>query len=115
MARAWKARWDVPISGLLIDTLAYAFIESWAYRDKSYLYYDWMSRDFFEFLAQQDATQTYWRSPGAGQYVWRVGNFEYRATRCRNIARDAITYAGKDQVWAARHSWREIYGTSYPS
>lgn len=47
MARAWKKKWDVPISGLLIDTLAYYFIRGYEYRDKSYLYYDFMSRDFF--------------------------------------------------------------------
>src|SRR5262245_53174061 len=29
MARAWKVTWDVPIGGLLIDTLAYQFIENW--------------------------------------------------------------------------------------
>jgi hypothetical protein len=42
MARAWKNEWQVPIGGLLIDTLAYQFIETYQYRDKSYGYYDWM-------------------------------------------------------------------------
>lgn len=115
MMRAWKAQWDVPISGLLIDTLAYQFIGSWSYRDKSYLYYDWLSRDFFDFLANQNENQSYWLSPGAGQYVWRSGKFEYKATRCRNIAIEAINHASRDQTWSARQSWREIYGTSYPS
>ena len=57
MARAWKRQWDVPISGLLIDTLAYYFIRDWYHRDKSYLYYDFMSRDYFEYLAGQDETR----------------------------------------------------------
>jgi len=47
MMRAWKDRWNVPIGGLLIDTLAYQFIENCEYREKSYLYYDFMCRDFF--------------------------------------------------------------------
>ena len=47
MVRAWKEKCNVPISGILIDTLAYKFIENWTYKDKSYLYYDFMSRDFF--------------------------------------------------------------------
>lgn len=47
MGRAWKEQMDVPIKGLLIDTLAYNFIQDWEYREKSFLYYDWMSRDFF--------------------------------------------------------------------
>lgn len=115
MARAWKAQWSVPISGLLIDTLAYYFIRDWPYRDKSYLYYDWMSRDFFDYLAGQPADKTYWLSPGAYQYVWRTGSFEYKATRGRNIAIAAIDYASKNQTWSARQSWREIYGTNYPA
>lgn len=115
MARAWKREWSVPIGGLLIDTLAYQFIRTWEYREKSFLYYDWMSRDFFGFLASQSETKTYWLSPGAGQYVWRTGKFEYKATRCRNIAIDAINHASKDRTWSARQCWRSIYGTGYPA
>jgi len=114
MARAWKAQWSVPIGGLLIDTLAYYFIREWGCRDKSYVYYDWMSRDFLDYLAGQPAEKTYWLSPGANQYVWRTGNFEYKATRCRNIAKEAIEYASKNQTWSAKQSWRQIYGTNYP-
>lgn len=114
MMRAWKAEWDVPISGLLIDTLAYQFIGTWPYRDKSFLYYDWMSRDFFDFMAGQDDKQTYWLSPGSQQYVWRKGNFEYKATRCRNLAQEAINFDSNNQQWSARQKWCEVYGTSYP-
>ena len=32
MGRAWKKTWDVPIGGLLIDTLAYNFLENCAWR-----------------------------------------------------------------------------------
>jgi hypothetical protein len=115
MMRSWKAQWDVPISGLLIDTLAYNFIRSWEHRDKSYLYYDFMSRDFFDYLAGQPETQSYWLSPGANQKVWRTGSFEYKAKRCRNIAVDAIDYYGNNQSWSARQKWREIYGAGFPS
>ena len=65
MMRAWKDKMNVPIVGLLIDTLAYQFISSWEYRDESYLYYDYMCRDFFAFMARQDRTQAYWKAPEA--------------------------------------------------
>lgn len=115
MARAWKRVWDVPISGLLIDTLACQFIRTYQYRDKSYVYYDYMSRDFFTFLAGQDEKKEYWLSPGAGQYVWRTGKFEWKATRCKNIATEACVYQGDSYGWTARQKWREIYGTDFPS
>jgi len=115
MARAWKRQWDVPIGGLLIDTLACQFIRNWNYRDKAFLYYDWMSRDYFAYLAAQDESKLYWIAPGSGQYVWKTGNFQYKATRCKNIAIEAIDYASRDMHWSARKAWRSIYGTGYPS
>ncbi|MCV4480885.1 nucleotidyltransferase [Escherichia coli] len=96
MARAWKRKWDVPISGLLIDTLAYQFIENWAHRDKSYLYYDLMSRDFFKWMADQDTSKEYWKAPGSGQYVYGKGLFQYKAKRCYNISLEAIEHEMAD-------------------
>ena len=64
MARAWKYKCNVDISGILIDILAHRFISSWEYRDKSYVYYDWMSRDFFKYLSEQNSAQTFWQAMG---------------------------------------------------
>jgi hypothetical protein len=117
MARAWKNKWDVPIGGLLIDTLAYQFIENWQYRDKFYYYYDYMSRDFFSWMMNQDENQEFWRAPGSGQYVYGKGLFQYKAKRCYNIALEAITHetATPKREWSAKDKWRDIYGTSFPS
>lgn len=38
MARAWKDNCNVPISGILIDTLAYKFLKTWEYKDMGYIY-----------------------------------------------------------------------------
>lgn len=116
MMRAWKSTWDVPIGGLLIDTLAYQFIENWPERDKSYLYYDWMCRDFFRWMGDQDDTQEYWKAPGSGQFVYKKGLFQYKATRCYNISCEAITHetANPKQEWSAKQKWRDIFGTSFP-
>lgn len=115
MMRAWKDKWGVPIGGLLIDTLAYQFIENYQYRDKSYLYYDFMSRDFFEWMANQDEQQDFWRAPGSGQYVYGKGLFQYRAKRCYNIAVSAIAYSTGGKEWSAKQDWRDIFGTAFPN
>jgi hypothetical protein len=114
MARAWKKKWEVPIGGLLVDTLAYQFIENYQYRDKSYLYYDFMSRDFFEWMASQDKAQEFWRAPGSGQYVYGKELFQYKAKRCYTIALEAIQHQTASEEWAAKYDWRLIYGTSFP-
>lgn len=114
MARSWKDNWSVPMGGLLIDTLAYNFMGEWGYRDRSFLYFDWMTRDFFKFLSEQNDQQEYWLSPGARQYVWRKGNFSYKAKQCYNISLEAIEKETKSPT-TAKSKWREIYGTKFPS
>jgi hypothetical protein len=116
MMRSWKNKWNVPIGGLLIDTLAYQFIESYTYRDKSYLYYDFFCRDFFKWMAEQDENQEYWKAPGSGQYVYGKGLFQYKANRCYNISLEAIAHetASPKQEWSAKQKWRDIFGNSFP-
>ena len=117
MMRAWKRNWDVPIGGLLIDTLAYQFIENYEYRDKSYLYYDFMCRDFFKWMSTQSSGQTYWKAPGSGQHVYSKGLFQYKATKCYNISLEAVAHESADpkQEYSAKQKWREIFGTSFPN
>ena len=117
MMRAWKNKWSVPIGGLLIDTLAYQFIENYDHRDKSYIYYDYMCRDFFAYMADQSADQDYWKAPGSGQRVYGgKGQFQYKATRCYNIALQAIEHETSEpkQEWSAQQKWRDIFSTPFP-
>jgi hypothetical protein len=116
MMRAWKKKWDVPIGGLLVDTLAYQFIDGWSFKDKSYLYYDYMCRDFFRFMADQDKDKEYWKAPGSGQHVYGKGLFQWKATRCYNISLEAIEHetANPKREWSAKQKWRDIFGTSFP-
>jgi len=116
MMRSWKNKWNVPIGGLLIDTLAYQFIESYTYRDKSYLYYDYFCRDFFKWMAEQDENQEYWKAPGSGQYVYGKGLFQYKANLRYNISLEAIAHetASPKQEWSAKQKWRDIFGNSFP-
>lgn len=115
MTRVWRDYVDAPMSGMLIDTLAYQFIETWEHRDKSFLYYDFMARDFFAFLAKQDQAQKHWRAPGSGSYVWRKGVFEHKARSAELRALEAIAHATKNENWASRQKWREIFGPKYPA
>ncbi len=113
MLRAWKAKWNVPISGLLIDTLAYRFIEKWGNKGESYLYYDFMTRDFFEYLSKFTNT-SYCHAPGSYDVVYVGGNYSRKAESCYNLAQEAISKE-KDYPYTAKSKWREIYGTKFPT
>lgn len=114
MARAWKEKCNVPMSGILIDTLAYKFIVDWAHKDKSYLYYDYMSRDFFKYLKDLDKDQDYWLAPGSQRRVWKTGNFQSKAKTAYENALSAIEYENNNKAYSAKQKWREIYGTKFP-
>lgn len=113
MMRVWKDEWSVPMGGILIDTLAYNFMETWSHRTDSYLYYDWMVRDFFAYLKNQSATQDYWLAPGSNKRVYREGSFEYKALRSYNIAVDAVAHEAVDQSYSANLKWKEIFGSKF--
>lgn len=115
MMRAWKDNMNVPIKGMLIDTLAYQFIDGYEYKDKSYLYYDFISRDFFAYLKNQDKDQTYWKAPGSGRYVYNSDNFRWKATVAYNTSLEAIQAQTDSKDYTAKSKWREIFGTKFPS
>ena len=115
MARAWKETCNVSLNGILIDTLAYKFIKDWEYKDKSYLYYDFMSRDFFEYLKNIPTDQYYWLAPGSNRYVWKKGDFQTKASTAYSKSITAIQYESNGQSYSSKKTWREIYGTKFPS
>ncbi|PAJ80638.1 SMODS domain-containing nucleotidyltransferase [Burkholderia ubonensis] len=115
MARAWRDTNNVSMSGMLIDTLAYQFIANWSHRDKSYLYYDYLTRDFFNYLANLDTSQTYWLAPGSGSYVYRSDVFQFKARSAELRAIEAIGHQLKSENWSARQKYRAIYGTAFPA
>ncbi|AVT47686.1 SMODS domain-containing nucleotidyltransferase [Shewanella baltica] len=112
MARGWKNKNGVAIGGLLIDTLAYNFMKSTTdFDDKSYLYFDWLSRDFFKYLSELDK-QEYYRAPGSNQNVKVKKDFRKKATEAYELAKEAIEAEGKAK---ANEKWRSIYGRSFPA
>lgn len=113
MVRAWKDKHNVSMSGLLIDTLCYRFIKEWQYRDNGFTYYDWMTRDFFNWLSNQNDYQNYWLAPGSNQQVYSIGRFCQKAKSAYQSALTAIAAEGNNNDWLANVYWRDIYGTKF--
>lgn len=113
MARAWRDECNVDISGILIDILGYNFISTWEYRDKSYVYYDWMTRDFLKYVSEQPTSQYMWKVMGSGRFISCFGSFQSKAKTSYNKAVEAIEDETKYPN-AANAEWREIYGTRFP-
>ena len=112
MTRAWKNKHGVAMGGLLIDTLAYNFLESTdEYESRSYLYFDYMCRDFFAFLADQPKQSEY-AAPGSRQRVRVKKRFEKKAKKAFELCLKAIEASGKKNE---RQKWRDVFGNAYPA
>lgn len=115
MMRARKEERNVEIPWLLIDTLAYNFLSSWKYKDKSYLYYDLMTRDFLRYLSEEDKGKKYWLAPWSNQQVYRTWLFEAKAKKGYNLACEAIEAMGKKYEYTAGQKRKEIFWSVFNS
>jgi len=107
MLRAWRNMHGAPMSGMLIDTLAYRFFtENTKYNDKSYAAYPVLMRDVFEFLAELPA-QEYWMAPGSNQRVKCPGKFQRKA---RNAAEKCESALSEEAIEAKEKLWRRVFG-----
>lgn len=112
MARAWKNKHGVAMGGLLIDTLAYNFLDSTdEYDSRSFLYYDYMCRDFFKFLADQPKQSEY-AALGSRQRVRVKKRFERKAKKAHDLCLKAIEASGQKNE---RQKWRDLFGNAYPA
>lgn len=114
MARAWKNYHGVGMGGLLIDTLAHNFLKSTTdYDNKSYLYYDWMCRDFFKYLSDQPKQDRY-TALGSGQHVKVKKDFRKAAGKAYDLSLKAIE-ASNDEEKDANKKWKKIFGRNFPA
>jgi hypothetical protein len=112
MARAWRNKHGLEMGGLLIDTLVYNFLAGTReYDTKSYLYFDWLSRDFFDFLGKLK-DQDYYAAPGSRQRVKVYRKFQAKARKAYQLCIDAIEAQDTKEV---NEKWRKIYGRVFPA
>ncbi|CAK0754576.1 Nucleotidyltransferase [Gammaproteobacteria bacterium] len=112
MTRAWKNKHGVVMGGLLIDTLAYNFLSSRDdYDNKSFLYYDELSRDFFNYLSTLPKQDRY-AAPGSKQHVKVKKPFQWKAKKAYRLCLEAIEAEGTEGV---NDKWKNVFGRPFPS
>lgn len=112
MARAWRNKHGVVMGGLLIDTLAFNFLKSTSeYDDKGYIYYDWLSRDFFKYLSELP-DQDHYKAPGSNQNVKVKKKFQRKAKEAYELCLNAIKAEGSSNQ---NDKWKKVYGRPFPT
>ncbi|MEU7982924.1 nucleotidyltransferase [Micromonospora sp. NPDC049081] len=111
MTRAWKDTNGVVMGGLLIDTLVHRFFSNTTeYDDKGSLWFDFMVRDFFKFLAEEP-DKDYYLALGSNQRVTVKKRFQPKAKKAYSRCLEAIADEGKA---SANKKWRKVFGTAVP-
>lgn len=111
MTRAWKNKCGEPMGGLLVDTLAYNFLNSTTdYDSTSYGSFDKMVADFFCYLKDQPKQERY-LALGSRQHVKVKHDFRKKAKAAYDlcVAANAETDTPKKCK-----KWRKVFGRNFP-
>jgi hypothetical protein len=112
MMKCWQAHCSVPLKSFHIELLAIDFLSTWGNRGKSTTWYDYMSRDFFEFILKRQNTHVY--APGTGEAMYLGSSWASRAETALSRARKACTHEANSEWAQAGDEWQKIFGADIP-
>jgi hypothetical protein len=112
MIRSWKNYHGVAMGGLLIDSVAYNFLNSTTYfDDKSFGHYDRLIGNFLKYLSElQNINHVF--APGSNQKVYIKKKFQTRAKKAHKLVLEAIEAQENKN---ANQKWKKIFGRNFPS
>ena len=110
LARAWKNKNDVPMGGLLIDTLVHRFLTSTDLYSPEAALFETV-RDFFKYLSELPK-QSNFNALGSNQKVKVKKNFQGKAKHAYGLCVDAIEAEGKASMVS---KWKKVFGKFVPS
>jgi hypothetical protein len=87
MMKCWQSYCSVPLKSFYIEILAVEFLKQWKYAGNSKTYYDWIVRDFLEYLIKQ--ANTYICVPGTYELIYLGEAWKSRAQTALGRAKEA--------------------------
>lgn len=112
MMKQWQRNCDVNIKSFWLELLAVEFLRGWQYRGNGFAFYDWMVRDFLEFMIGKRDSNLY--SPGTLEVMFIGSAWLADARKALNSAKKACELEATSEsisyLW-----WRDLFGGDYPS
>jgi len=112
MMKAWQSWCAVPIKSFHLELLATQFIWQSPWRFMDYFYFDWITRDFFEFLCRR--AEGYVVVPGTNEVVALGNDWLSRTMLAHGRAVKACEYEKGNLIEAAGDEWQKIFGLDIP-
>ncbi len=113
ITRAWKRQHQVPIPGMLIDTMIMMFMDEWEGNQGSFAYYGEMVRDFMEYLAGRKKEQLHWYAKGSNRRIEREEDFGAFANIAFKKTKQALLLEEQGDDHNANQIWEEIFGAVF--
>lgn len=113
MMKCWQGYCNVSLKSFCIELLVIEFLESYQYRDRTTVYYDWMVRDFFQFLIGK--SNGYVFAPGMIKLIWLGNAWKSKAESAFERAKKAVQYEADHKPYDAGAEWQKIFGTDIPT
>lgn len=112
MLKCWQANCLVPLRSFYLELLVIEFMDQWRHRDQAYFYYDWMVRDFFEWVITKANMHVY--APGTYESMALGDAWKSRAETALIRARKACDFERDSKEGDAGDEWQKIFGTDVP-
>ena len=112
MMKCWQGYCSVPIKSFHIELLAVDFLSGWIYKGKSFTYYDFMVRDFLQYLIDKENTSVY--APGTREAMSIGSGWESKARTALTRAQKACNFEAASDWSSAGEEWQKIFGTDIP-
>ncbi len=112
MLKCWQGYCNVPIKSFWLEITAVNFLNQWEYRGKTRVYYDWMIRDYLQYLV--DNINSYIFVPGTYELMNIGYKWISKANSALSRAASACKYENDNMPYSAGTEWRGIFGTDMP-
>ncbi|QJD98574.1 nucleotidyltransferase (plasmid) [Mucilaginibacter robiniae] len=112
LVRAWKNKFGLKISGLLIDTWCYDFLSAnIEYHQEGLTHFPELIKDLFNYMTTFSPDRRYWYSPGSRQKVYKKSNINKKVKKSLEIATEAIECLEEDDKCG---KYRSLFGKAFP-
>ena len=112
MMKRWKKYCKVTtLKSLAIELTVVDFLSTYAHSDESATYYDWMVRDYLDYLIQNKSRS--YQIPGISEWLYIGDGWLSRAETAYNRAKKACSYESSNDYRRASDEWKKIFGSDF--
>ena len=110
--KCWQRERSVGLKSFQLERLAIEFLATWPYRLQSVFYYDWMVRDFLEYLISRANSALF--MPGTGEAIFLGSDWLSCAQNSHRTAIAACNFEFDNLDILAGQEWQKLFGSSIP-